>query len=74
MTAPIDKARVWQRPLFSAALITGLVWVLVRMPPGDMIRALPWLLLAGAFLYAWRGAIDKGGIAEVLRAWRGGAS
>jgi len=67
----IDQARIWQRPLFSVAVILCLLWVTSKVPPDGAVAALVALLVAGGALYFMRGIIDKGQLTEWLRIWKG---
>lgn len=71
MTQPIDKARVWQRPLFTGAVLVGVGVCLWKLTPEHALDALKAFLWAGLFLYAFRGVIDKGALERIVKAWRG---
>lgn len=69
--AQVDRARVWQRPLFSAVITFGVVWTVVTLPPEAKLAGLWALLGAGAVLYFVRGVVDKGELTQWLRIWKG---
>jgi hypothetical protein len=73
MSEPIDHARAWQRPVFSAAVIGGILACLWKLPPEHALDALRAFLWAGAALYMIRGVVDKGWIERVVAIWRGQA-
>jgi hypothetical protein len=48
----------------------GLILVPIALTPDVDVNKFRALLLFLAFLYVFRGAIDKGGVRELIEAWR----
>jgi hypothetical protein len=71
MTEPIDHARQWMRPAFSATVIGGVAVCLLRLPPESVMDALRALLVAGGALYLIRGVVDKAWLERIVRIWKG---
>jgi hypothetical protein len=71
MTEPIDHARKWMRPAFSATVIGGVAVCMMRLPAEHVFDALCALLWAGGALYLIRGVLDAGAMERILRIWKG---
>jgi hypothetical protein len=67
----IDRARAWQRPIFSAGIIGCAITFAARMPADGILDAFRACLVAGGFLYVWRGFVDKGAAERLLGIWKG---
>lgn len=66
----LDQARAWQRPVMTGFGMVAAGIVLLRTEEIALahFHACLWFL---AGLYVWRGAVDKGGLKEIIAAWKG---
>jgi len=71
MSDPLDKARAWQRPIFSGVIAFAVIYLTLTLPEDDRLTALIAFLIAGGILYFVRGVVDKGQLTEWLRIWKG---
>lgn len=74
MIGRIMDSEGYKRGARPAMMWLGLVLVPVAMVPGVGIEKFHALLVFLAFLYVFRGAVDKGGLKELIEAWKGRAS
>ena len=65
----IDAARAWQRPVMTAGGMVAAGYVLMKTEPLTLGHFHACLLFLGV-LYVWRGAVDKGGLRELIEAWK----
>lgn len=63
-------SELFKRGARPAMMWLGLVLVPVALLPAVGVDKFRALLLFLAFLYVFRGAIDKGGLRELIDAWR----